>query len=616
MKRRSKSLWEALGWSGIALLIGSLILTVPRFVKFLEEAGSINQNLFLPATLALLLALAVGGLHLLMASHDPADLPGHRPGFVSVFVLSTVILLGCLLVWATFPTRHLALAVVNDHYRMFPQLTTEIWIGVCMIALGLAITLGAGTILSFKNWKQALTGITAGALAVVLVWTFTPLVTRFLLVEHTLAAVVDESAPVPATVSRVGWTWQPGLPVVGMEKGQRGPVVRHGDGFVALDGTSGEELWTYRLPYARQVETGAFAGTDQYVYLLHVAGPEVDPETQTMIVLDTATGEVVRDGPMPSLSEDGSEEMRYLTPDLRLFHTYEDGQYMVLAHDTESTARIWGFPLKDLSEERLCLRGPNEGISGYGERILVTLLCLDEPQVPAGRPLDVHLLEMDVPDDAVKSVIALDTDTGQQVWRQDWSPQELHAGLPSVYEGGEASGGEPVVVTGGGTFALSDGAPVRSRPETPEENTDRTLLIDSAGTVLVRDQGDEEPFLILRTDAAGEVVQQWVLGREWGPWWSSGSTVVLEEALLQPYTSFDSDDHQIREVKILSLGPEVEETEEVSIDFGGERFPERTQNWSEEPEHHVLAVPGAVVSYLQDTNEPGLDPAPVHGLVP
>ncbi|MFE3455904.1 PQQ-binding-like beta-propeller repeat protein [Nocardiopsis aegyptia] len=590
---------------------------MPLLLGFSESTSSVTQDLSPLIWTALLLALVVGGSTILASSYGGGGLPTARLGLVGMLVRVAAALAGAVLVWAAFPTRHLAPTVRNGNYGLFPNAVTELWVGVCLVALGLVVLLCSWSVLPLQRGKSALAGLAAGTLVVVLVWGMTPALTRALMIEHTTVDAVGASPPVPATVSRVGWSWQPEHPVVGVERGPVGPIVRYADGFVALEGASGEELWTYRRPYARRVETGLFAGNERYAYLLYVAESQPEPQTRTMVVLDTATGQVVREAPMPALAEEGEEEpadFRYLTPDVRVFFVYEDGQPLVVAHATDSAERVWEFPLEDEPAGRLCLWARSDGIRGFGDRVLVARLCLDEEHV--GEQGSSALAQMDVPDDAEESVTALDAATGQQVWRQAWTPDDLpHVAVPGIGTVREADGGEPVAVTRGGTFALADGAPVPARLETPQGATDRTLAVDTDGAVVLRGQGVQEPALLLHTDAEGGVFQRGEIDRDTFVRGYAERASVLGEALVMPSNAYDSLDRQVRALTVVPLGAGAGEG--ARIGFDGELLPELTESWQREAEHRVLVVPGAVVSYLGDPNEPAIEPVPpIHGLVP
>ncbi|WP_435108039.1 PQQ-binding-like beta-propeller repeat protein [Nocardiopsis synnemataformans] len=605
MRRR---VGDVLGWSGAAMLAGALILTTPQVAGFSEHTAPAGQDLALLVGPTLLLAAAVLGWVALTATRDPERLTA-RPTLGGVLGRAAVVLVVMVVAWFAFPTRHLALSVDNDRFRMFPDEVVALWAGVCLVALGAALTLGAATVLPWHRWKRVLTGIVAGALGAAMVWTLVPAaLSRLLMVEHTVAAADGgQAAPVPATISRVGWTWEPEHPVLGVERGPRGPLVRHADGFVALDGATGEQLWTYRLPYARQVQTGVFAGQDRYAYLSHVAQAEPEPETRTLVVLDATTGQVVRDAPMPALAWPGQEEppqLRYLTPDVRVFRVYEDGRSLVVAYATDSTERLWEVELPDGTGERICLWAHDDGIRGHGDRVLVARLCLDQEHLPEHN-VDAALGDMDVPADAVESVTALDTATGEQVWRQEWTPQDLpRVALPSVGTVREGHGGETVARTPGGVFALDDGAPAQVLPPAPDPTYEYALGVDTQGAVVLRDQGGEEPDLLLVTDAAGEVVQRTEVEVQAHLWVAMDQAHVLESVLVVPHRTRDDHDRRVHTVSVLPWEGEQAQQGWTSILLEGSEDPADTPDAGD---YSVRPVPGAVVTLVENR---------LYGLVP
>ncbi|MEV2274710.1 hypothetical protein AB0I72_03905 [Nocardiopsis sp. NPDC049922] len=604
-------LTEVLGGAGVAVLLGALIVTAPRFLVFLWETESVSQDLSPLVWASVLLALVM----LIFTGTRSASDPGtNRLGTGDVLVRVAAVLGGLALAWFTFPARHLGVTVVNDRYRLFPEQVTELWIGVCAIALGLALLLFSPRSLSWRLRGRPLMGVVAGATALALIVGLTPTIRYTLMVEHTVADAAGEPAPVPATVTRVGWSWQPEHPVMGVERGPLGPIVRYADGFVALDGATGEELWTYRRPHARQVRTGLFVGSSEYAYLLHVAEPGPEPETQSMVVLNTANGRIVREALLPPLGDEDQPQRRYLTPEVRVSVLNEDGEQLVVAHSTRSTERLWEFPLADTPQGRVCLWARNDGIRGYADRVLIARLCLDEPDVPGSSVEDTLTAIENVPDDAVESVIALDSGTGQQVWRRDWAPEDLRLGDPPVVSAPAAgSAGAAVVITSGGTFAVADGEPVTSGPDAAAEADDHVLDLDTAHAVVVREYGDDDPATLLRTDAEGVVLGRTRVDRDMRFWWDLAHAAVLDGAVVTPYTSHNADGRASRELALVSLDGEQGRWE--GIDLGGELLPELTEAWQTPVEHRVLAVPGAVVSYIDDSNEPGFDPEPLHGLV-
>lgn len=396
------------------------------------------------------------------------------------------------------------------------------------------------------------------------------------------AAGAGEGVPIPAQVTRAGWTWEPAREVLEVSEGPRGPVVRHLDGFVGLDGTTGKELWSYRLPYARKAETGVFPGAPEHVYLLHREDP--GDETRTLVVLDTATGEIVREPSHSGLTE-------------------EEGPVLAAAPLYPGAPR-WEFPLEDEPPGRVCLEGSDDAVLTYGDRVLITWVCLDAEHLPEGRRDMLHAPNT-VPDDAVESVIALDAATGEEVWRRTGAPEDLlypappRLGLP-VHEGAG-----PVVLALGEVFDLATGEPVDARPALPEEpleSGDRLWAVDTAGAVTLRDPGEEEPSLVLRTDANGEVVQR-IEGDRTLLRHQLENPLPLAETVVAPVVFHDRLPEDARAVALLPWAEGLGEDDVEWIDLG-------TLAEEEREKHRVLAVPGSAVSYVRDSA------LPLYGLVP
>ncbi|WP_444961525.1 outer membrane protein assembly factor BamB family protein [Nocardiopsis sp. M1B1] len=613
MRRRVR---DVLGWSGVAVVVGALVLTTPQVSDFGERAAPGSQGLALLVGPTLLLAAAVLGWVALTATRDPERLAA-RPTLGSALGRGAVVLVVLAVVWAAFPTRHLLATVDEDGYRMFPDHILALWVGVCLVALGTALVLGAATALPWHRWKRVLTGAMVGAVVVALVWTLVPAaLTRAFLVEHTVADEGGQAAPVPATIGRVGWTWEPENPVLDpvldVERGPHGPLVLYSDGFVALDGATGEELWTYRLPFSRQAQAGVFAGQDRYAYLLHVteATSESEPHTHTMVVLDTATGEVVRETPMPALAWQGQQErpqVRHLTPDVRVFRVYEDGRSLIVAYPTDSTERLWEVELQDGPGERWCMWADDDGIRGHGDRVLVARLCLDQKHIPEEN-VDSTLYGMEVPSDAVESVTALDAATGEQVWRQEWTPDNLsYVRVPTIGAVREGHGGAAVARTPGGVFALGDGASVQVLPPAPDPTYEYALGVDTQGAVVLRDRGGDEPGLLLVTDANGEVVQRTEVEVDADLWVPVNRARVLESVLVVPHLARDDADRRVLAVSVLPWEGEQTQQGWTQILLEDGEGPVQVPDLPGAGDYGVLPVPGAVVAHAEGR---------LYGLVP
>ncbi|MEC3891372.1 hypothetical protein [Nocardiopsis sp. LDBS1602] len=603
-----------LGWAGATVVTGALLLTWLRLSDFRATTESIGEDLSPLVWCALFLAM---GLLFFTGARSISGSEGRLPRMGDVLVRGAAVLAGVALVWASFPTRHLLRTASNARQDIFPEQVVGLWVGVCGLAVGLVLVLFSRGSLCPQRWVRASTGGVAGLIILLPTCSLTPMVVHALTVEHTVADGVQEAGPVPTIVTRVGWSWRPEQRVVGVERGPSGPIVLHPDGFVALDGATGEELWSYRLPYARQVETGLFPGSTEYAYLRHVAEPGTEEETEvpTMVVLDTATGEIVREAPMPPLDAEEEPRAGHLTPEVRVSGMVEEGRPWAVAHSTTSTERIWEFPLDEGREGRLCLWVPRDGIAGYADRVLIHNLCLDEPETSSTQELRELLDRMAVPDDAVERVIVLDVATGEPVWSREWSPKHLFAGERPVGSGALMEDEDAtVVLTSGGAFTLAEGEPVEFEPDAPSDVEDRPLGVDSTGAVMAREIIGEESAMILRTDAGGAIVDRTEVERDFDIWRETEHAGILRSALLVPYLSDAGDGRVTRELAIAAT--EDERSVWERLDFDDEPMSDPVDRWNDEGGHRLVVVPGSVVSYIENGGLPGGDREPLYGLVP
>lgn len=588
---------SAFGWAGLAALVAGLVLLWSEGSLFDENAAGGSDSLTSLAWWMLALG-AVAVATVVYRAFAPED--EHEPEWwrlrMPVVVRSVICVVGLVLCWLAFPARHLVLSVDGLVRNVYPEPVFAAWTGVCVVALGLLLSVFGTPRLSVRPWHAAVAGVPAGAMAVALVWAGVPVVQRSVTVEHTVAAG-GEAVPIPEAVTRVGWTWEPTRDVLGVSAGPRGPVVRHLDGFVGLDGATGEELWSYRLPYARKVTTGVFVGTPERVHLLHREDPLT--ETRTLVVLDTATGAVVRE----ALWED-ERFPAGLTADAHIRFSYEEAGPVLAARPLYPGAPGWELPLEDEPPGRVCLEGHHDGVRVYGDRVLVTRVCLDAEHLPEGRR-DVLHDPYTVPDDAVETVIVLDAVTGGELWRHTGVPEDLVYPDPPGLGLPVHAGAEPVVLALDGVFDLATGEPLGVRPALPEEpleSSDRLWAVDTAGAVTLRDPGEEEPSLVLRTDANGEVVQR-IEGDRSLLRHQLENPLPLAETVVAPVVFHDRLPENVRAVALLPWAEGLDEGDVEWIDLG-------TLSEEENSGHGVLAVPGSVVSYVRNST------LPLHGLVP
>lgn len=156
-------------------------------------------------------------------------------------------------------------------------------------------------------------------------------------VEH---HVLDGEAPVrslPTSVSEVGWEWsaeEAGGRLEYILPGVSGPLMVLGSGVVGLDGVTGEELWSYRMPQTSSARAGVTP--DHESVLLTLSEGAVD----TTVVLDSGTGRVLAE------HEDGTGEIFQrtveLTSDAAIVASKEPGS-PVETFSLMEGERLWSF---------------------------------------------------------------------------------------------------------------------------------------------------------------------------------------------------------------------------------------------------------------------------------
>lgn len=624
-----------LGWAGIATTIGGVFLTGSRVAGIDSEAA---QDFNAPVVLLLFLGVAAVAAMFLFPPDSDSEQPGKAlasPGTARLVGRIVLVVAGIGVVWWAFPTHFLPPNASGS--GLYLTEAFQVWGGLCAIVLGLALMARAPAVLHPRDWKGVVLGVAAGVSVLALVAALTPVLTTWVEVEHRVAAS-GEPEPFPTDVTRVGWSWEPESAIQEMGRGPRGPVVRYQDGFVGLDGASGEELWTYRLPYSDRVELGFVPGDEEHAYLLLRESRE--PTLLSLVVLDTATGEVVREGSVPD-ALDSHPWKRHVNAD-RMMGVEEDGQgASLVGYGIDSAEPAWEYSLHE-ERGRVCL--PREGarLHLHGERLLASRTCLDEDHLDedvleeAGSTLSYALDELGRPDDAVRILTVLDTTTGEEVWRREEAPprplgdDETHIG-PTRASGA----GDPVVVFGDRLFDLHTGEPVDVLPEDPEDSGEDsyrerldpgTLTVDTEGAVVAQRTRSALYEQVLRTDADGEVVDTVEIDSGVGAYIRSpyegygpdDSAAGLESALVSTTYTWEADEVEEGERAVLVLPMEDTDTERAGtprwIRFDGERLfdPDFSPG---DVRHGVLSVPGAVVSYVDGGYQSEGFP-PVHGLVP
>ncbi|WP_431869244.1 hypothetical protein [Nocardiopsis eucommiae] len=460
----------------------------------------------------------------------------------------------------------------------------------------------------------ALCGGLAVALVAVLTWALTP--PR---VIHAVASG-DPGAPpaVPSGVDRVGWTWKPppGVRVEHVAAGPHGPVLVLSDGVVALDGPSGEELWTYRDPRGWDAEVRLF---EDVLLLTHDLGEGAVTATP----LDPATGEITGGGRR-------LEEMAGYARSTTL-HAYRDrdGAGGVRARVFDRTATgpggtRWTFVPRgkglfcEFQRDTWPTTDPGTGDG----RVVVAHTCADareyeERTLQPARPRAAAdgsdiLAHGGGLESAVATVTALDLASGAEVWRHEhpvrdsWARVDLGPVEGAALPEGAA---RALVLRADAELYLLDprsGEPL-GHPEEARDSqgrfgprVERVLRADTGGTVIAvegRYPGSGEPLEVLTSDPEGAVTARVTLDLDGPTPALLDLAVVLDDALLIPYADRENGQRGVHSFAL------------AAGDLGGERVAVGPPANDVPGEHRLVAVPGAVVSY-------GTGAADVHGLVP
>ncbi|WP_159942343.1 MULTISPECIES: PQQ-binding-like beta-propeller repeat protein [unclassified Nocardiopsis] len=277
---------------------------------------------------------------------------------------------------------------------------------------------------SARRWAGPVAAAVAAVLLAVLAWAAPPRS------ERTVAARPGRPAPVPAGVTAEGWVWSApgGAEVVGIEPGSHGPLVLLDDGLVALDGRTGEPLWTHRYPGEALVDSGVLDGGRWAYVLRHAGWPR--SEERRMRVLDPGTGGEADDFPLPG--EDGDTVVFAGSLPVQVRVGGHGGALTLAARDPRSDRQLWDLTLPgggDVPCE------PDAAPLVHGDTLLVAYACA-EPEL-----LYTHAGDGPSGGEVEVTVLALEARTGERVWSRAWPVDAVRWG-----QGGTllSPGGPPV----------------------------------------------------------------------------------------------------------------------------------------------------------------------------
>lgn len=259
-------------------------------------------------------------------------------------------------------------------------------------------------------------------------------------VTHTVVEAPADPAPVPASVSSVGWTWETGSGYVSeVLVGTHGPLVVFGDGVMALDGATGDELWTYRTPHGDVVDAGSIEG-GRFVHLEH--GPM---QERTVTVFDTATGAVVAEGDTPDSHLAWTLSQNPDAPEEFLLHRWDPAKAVTYPPDQAASwvetaplggdDRLWAIEPPEPAEPESSCYLPGDLLARDGHLLVLQVCAADRALNPLGaswqgtEPVKVELL-------------AFGNTRGEELWAREWT-FDVGAGEYSLLDLGVGEHGLP-----------------------------------------------------------------------------------------------------------------------------------------------------------------------------
>lgn len=599
-------------WVGTGVVVGMIVLAVlaPRFVGGDDPGFSWY--------LALATAVFMLGAALRSGTIEPPIVVDRDRGLTDAVTLATGVLL--FITVFTFP---------NGSFYFLPERGWSTgadeairWVGVAALT-GVGVFVGVlGRAPRGRTWKVRILSAASGVLATILLGALTGYASLYQPTEHTIAAE-GEYPEVPREVSRVGWSWTPpeDTEVQRIAAGPRGPIVFLEDGVVALEGTSGEELWTFRRPYDGTLLAFALQGGEQVRALWRPTRGMPDSDLQT--VFDAATGRVLWEGPIPVRDREKEDSHRddrwWYTPEVEVFVGYDgtEEEHVLRVWASNTGEELWNLVPSRESDPNTgadCFHSMERGrgVIVIDGSVVVSRVCGDE--------------------EVTYAVTAMDVLTGGELWHweehaDDFDPQFQNP--PGVRAGrGPVSEGEgPVIVVGGiaSTVAILDPRTGEEAIAFPQDSEDEqrydsafyvgSLHEDTGGSVhlhQVAQQGRDgtNRYELHRVDVSGEVTDVVTVGHhERDLDYDRANSVALgRTSVLMPHTEQEEQGED---------GPLKFSVLSVPLDGDGE-----DAVWIEVAEyeefehfgsvrHDLLPVPGAVISYST-----AAEVDTIHGLVP
>ncbi|NKZ00445.1 hypothetical protein [Nocardiopsis alborubida] len=626
---------EAVSWVGLGLVGGGILLAVVDMVRFpLMEEKVTTPDGSLWWLAAVFLGAIVPWLVLRRDTWEREPGPAtrlNRSRRVSLLAASVLLL---YVTHTAFSSTAFPWTAEDQQVYRTDAAGVSLWTATLAITLGSVLLAVAARQPRLWPLPGSIPPMAGGLVLVLLFELGLGAAALYQPTEHTVAdAGPDAPAPVPSDVSEVGWEWEvpQGVSVRGVEPGPFGPLLVLEDGVVALDGSSGEVLWSYRHPYddwARVVVSDG--GTRAIVTRQPVADRSRDHHVTE---IDTVTGGILREFTVPPLldeneNEDEDEDTRvdFLagTSEVSLYswQGIDEGR-RIRVHAVDSNEELWSLTVPE-PRGRICstLRGWWNGGNFllHEDQVLITYSCADEDRLDEDTTLQD--LSYDHGEPLTGVVAAFDARTGEENWVREWDDTDTDFDI-SVDRPVPGSGSHPVVVARGRyrtdvprVLDLRDGSdtvglpPELMDPETGmSRDFEHVVRAGSEGTVLLArgsaDQGDgdeHDPFVFHRVSVSGEVIATAEMPFSTVFLDQLPEAVALEDAVIIPRLEYEETgtEETIPAVIVIpyDAGPDAVRT----IRFDEPEFTSYPgTHGARTGDHRAIPVPGAVVAYVQGT---------------
>ncbi len=635
---RTRPILDALGSIGLGLLTGGVLLALVAVFRLGAMGNDALETVTeLPSWWV---TVALGTLAALITprwgeEQAGTQSKGHQR-WAHTLLFAVVGMSSLYVSYAAFPANTFwATATSSEAYSPAP-IRVSVWGAAVVIFLGAALTAASTRRPRVRAPLRFLPLFSAGLVLVIAAEFVLRASALYEPVDYVIGTVApeDDGLEVPTEANKVGWSWTAptGARLESVQSGPSGPLLIFEDGIVALDGTTGDELWHYRKPYSDIVEVSVIHdGATGVVASLPNGQPSGD---QTITEISTTTGEITRESTLggwvsDAAPEDAGFDFKGRTSDMRLFLGSEDGNSLRWsARSAETGEELWRFKLPS-SDGRTCapddLWAADRNYVLAESRVVFLYGCLNvDPDTDAWRRNPWNQFDRQEGEFTLE-VVAKDADTGRTAWKHTWegsqgSPMNIFRLAAS--DPAPSREGDPVITLGSLTappviLDPKDGTPITELPGDLAEFTahdrsfERLVYSDSEFTIIqtgsvfdrelsevfqlephtgsaietIRASSDSLFFRELETaNLLGDSIS--IMSRHRG---SIGDSRALSFATLP----FGSD---VTDVDWIELGPVHPDTRRA------------TGVWEDRAQ--MVPVPGAVVAYVTET-----EPMVVYGLV-